>query len=130
MENCIFCKIIKGEIPSYTIYENEKVKVFMDINPLAKGHLLLIPKKHFTNLMDINNETLSEIDDITRKLYPTLKEKLGCMGLTRMQNNELGQEVKHFHMHLIPRYENDNIIPEINEEAKNCVEETYKTLHN
>lgn len=128
MENCIFCKIIKGEIPSYTVYENEKVKVFMDINPIAKGHLLVIPKKHYTNLMDIDNETLSTIDDVIRELYPKLKEKLGCEGLTRMQNNELGQEVKHYHMHLIPRYLNDSIIPEVNEEAKQTVEDIFKKL--
>ena len=128
MENCIFCKIIKGEIPSYTVYENEKVKVFMDINPIARGHLLVIPKVHYTNLMDIDNETLSEMDDVIRELYPKLKEKLGCEGLTRMQNNELGQEVKHYHMHLIPRYLNDSIIPEVNEEAKQTVEDIFKKL--
>ena len=128
MENCIFCKIIKGDIPSYTIYEDEKAKVFMDINPIAKGHLLIIPKTHYTNLMDIDNDTLNNLDDVIRKVYPTLKEKLGCKGLTRMQNNELGQEVKHYHMHLIPRYENDNINPLINEDAQKSVEEIYKKI--
>lgn len=128
MENCIFCKIINGEIPSYTVYEDEKIKVFMDINPIAKGHMLVIPKKHYTNLLDIDNETLSIIDDVTRKIYPTLKEKLGCKGLTRMQNNELGQEVKHFHMHLIPRYQNDYLEPKLNEDAKKNVEEIYTKL--
>lgn len=128
MENCIFCKIINGEIPSYTVYENEKVKVFMDINPIAKGHLLVIPKEHYTNLMDIDNETLSVIDDVIRELYPNLKEKLGCEGLTRMQNNELGQEVKHYHMHLIPRYQNDNNTPEVNAEAKKSVEDTFRSI--
>lgn len=128
MDNCIFCKIINGEIPSYTIYENDKLKVFMDINPIAKGHLLVIPKKHYENLLDIDNETLSDIDNVTRKIYPTLKDKLGCEGLTRMQNNELGQEVKHFHMHLVPRYKNDCLEPKINEDAKKNVEETYTKL--
>lgn len=128
MENCIFCKIIKGEIPSYTIYEDEKVKVFMDINPVAKGHSLVIPKTHYTNLMDIDNETLSAIDDVTRKLYPTFKEKLGSEGLTRMQNNELGQEVKHYHMHLVPRYKNDNVIPMVDEEAQKAVQDTFKKI--
>lgn len=128
MENCIFCKIIKGEIPSYTVYDNAKVKVFMDINPIAKGHLLVIPKEHYTNLMDIDNETLSVIDDVIRELYPKLKEKLGCEGLTRMQNNELGQEVKHYHMHLIPRYLNDSIIPEVNEDAKQSVKDIFNSM--
>ena len=58
MENCIFCKIVKGEIPSYTIYENDRIKVFMDINPIAKGHCLVIPKNHYTNLMDIDKDVL------------------------------------------------------------------------
>ena len=128
MEDCIFCKIIKGEIPSYTIYEDETVKVFMDINPISKGHLLVIPKVHYTNLIDIDNETLSKIDDIIREIYPKLKEKLGCEGLTRMQNNELGQDVKHYHMHLIPRYKNDSFSPTVNAEAKESIEETYKKL--
>lgn len=129
MENCIFCKIVKGEIPSYTIYENDNIKVFMDINPIAKGHCLAIPKKHYTDLMDMDTELLREIDEVIKDLYPKFKEKLGAEGLTRMQNNELGQEVKHYHMHLIPRYAGDRQEPKIDEEAQKTVEETFKKLH-
>lgn len=128
MDNCIFCKIIKGEIPSYTIYENENIKVFMDINPIAKGHSLVIPKKHYTNLFDMDEEVLKEIDEVIKELYPKFKEKIGAEGLTRMQNNELGQEVKHYHMHLIPRYNNDNFEPKVNEIARVTVQETYEML--
>ena len=128
MDNCIFCKIIKGEIPSYTIYENENIKVFMDINPIAKGHSLVIPKKHYTNLFDMDEEVLKEIDEVIKELYPKFKEKIGAEGLTRMQNNELGQEVKHYHMHLIPRYNNDNFEPKVNEIARATVQETYEVL--
>lgn len=127
-ENCLFCKIIKEEIPSYTIYETDKVKAFMDINPMAKGHILVIPKQHYTNLFDTDKDVLSQIDDAICEIYPKLKEKLGAEGLTRIQNNELGQEVKHYHMHLVPRYKNDRFIETINEEAKKCLNETFESL--
>ncbi len=127
MEDCLFCKIVKGEIPSYTIYEDDDIKVFMDINPIAKGHSLVIPKKHYTNILDIDKETLNKIDEVIKELYPRFKN-IGAEGLTRMQNNELGQDIKHYHMHLIPRYGNDRFVPAVNEEAKNTVQETYELL--
>ena len=127
-DNCLFCKIIKGEIPSYTIHETEDVKIFMDISPMAKGHLLVIPKAHYTNILDIDNDTLRKIDDAIREIYPRLKERLGAEGVTRLQNNELGQEVKHYHMHLIPRYSNDKFIETQNEDAKNTLKETFELL--
>ena len=109
MNDCIFCKIIKGEIPSKTIYEDEKIKVIMNINPSTDGHLLVIPKEHVVNLLDTSNELITHALDIVRKdIYPQLKEKLNCEGLTLAQNNELGQEIKHYHIHLIPRYQDDN----------------------
>lgn len=128
--DCIFCKIIKGEIPSYTIYEDDIVKAFLDIGPVSKGHTLIIPKKHYKDFNDIDLETLSHIDEVTKKLYPILKGKLKCDGITRIQNNEYGQEVKHYHLHLIPRYNNDNLQFPANEEAKNSVEEIYNSIKN
>lgn len=107
--SCIFCKIINNEIPSYTIYEDEIVKVFLDINPVSNGHSLVIPKKHFENINDIELETLTHIHKIVKDLFPKYKEKLKCDGITLCQNNEYGQEVKHYHLHIIPRYENDNV---------------------
>ena len=107
--DCIFCKIINGEIPSYTIYEDEIVKAFLDISPISNGHTLIIPKKHFENIYDMDLETLKHIEMVSQNLGKMLKEKLGCIGITRVQNNEYGQDVKHYHMHLIPRYENDNL---------------------
>lgn len=106
---CIFCKIIQGEIPSYTIYEDEIVKAFLDISPISNGHTLIIPKKHFENLYDTDLETLKHIEMVSIKLGKKLKESLNCVGITRLQNNEYGQEVKHYHMHLIPRYEKHEI---------------------
>lgn len=107
---CIFCKIINGEIPSYTVYEDEVVKAFLDISPVSNGHTLIIPKKHFENIYDADLETLKHVEMVSQKVGQLLKEKLGCIGITRMQNNEYGQDVKHYHMHLIPRYENDNLV--------------------
>lgn len=111
---CIFCKIVQGEIPSYTIYEDETVKAFLDINPTNNGHTLIVPKKHFANLYEMDAETLKQIEIASQKVGKLLKEKLGARGITRVQNNEYGQEVKHYHMHLIPRYEKDNLQLKVN----------------
>ncbi len=107
--DCIFCQIIKEEIPSYTIYEDETVKAFLDISPVSNGHTLIIPKKHFQNLYEMDEETLKSVEIASQKIGKLLKQKLNCQGITRLQNNEYGQDVKHYHMHLIPRYENDNL---------------------
>ncbi|MBQ1551834.1 MAG: HIT domain-containing protein [Bacilli bacterium] len=128
MEDCLFCKIIKGEIPSKTIHEDEIVKVMMDINPISDGHILVIPKNHNTDLLDLDDDTLLHIKRITTEiLIPKLKEKLNCDGITICQNNGLGQEIKHFHVHLIPRYENDNI-KMTNKENIEDIEEIYNKL--
>ena len=115
----IFCKIIGGEIPSYTIYEDDIVKVFLDVNPSHNGHSLIVPKKHYENLFDIDEETLHHILKIAKEVANLLKEKLGYDGISLCQNNGLGQDVKHFHLHLIPKY---------NEEEKLSVEEIYNIL--
>ena len=108
MEDCIFCKIIKGELPSKTIYEDDLIKIIMNINPATDGHLLVLPKSHMVTINDTTNEVINHSVDIIReKIYPLLKEKLNCEGLTISQNNDLGQEVKHFHIHLTPRYKDD-----------------------
>ena len=126
--DCIFCKIINGDIPSYTIYEDEVIKVFLDISPISKGHSLIVPKKHFENILDIDKDVLVHIDLVIReKLYLMLKEKLGCSGITRIQNNEYGQEVKHYHMHLVPRYEGDGFLS-ITPKEKYDVKEIYEKI--
>lgn len=128
MEDCIFCKIMKGEIPSYTIYEDEIVKVFLDIEPLANGHCLVVPKKHTENIETIDDETLMHIQKVSKEMYNLFKEKLGCIGMTRLQNNGYGQDVKHYHLHLIPRYENDNII--INHQKVLATSEVFYKIKN
>lgn len=125
--DCIFCKIIKGDIPSYTIYEDEIVKVILDINPVSNGHMLIIPKTHYVNLMDIDDSVLSHIMNISKELYKKYKDKLNMDGLTITQNNDYGQEVKHYHLHLIPRYENDNI-EFIKPTNLDSVEDVYKKM--
>ena len=125
--DCIFCKIIKGDIPSYTIYEDEIVKVILDINPVSNGHMLIIPKTHYVNLMDIDDSVLSHIMNTSKDLYKKYKDKLNIDGLTITQNNDYGQEVKHYHLHLIPRYENDNI-EFIKLTNLDSVEDVYKKM--
>jgi len=126
--DCIFCKIISGEIPSNTLYEDEIVKVFLDITPNTNGHCLIVPKKHFVNLVDIDLETLNHIYKVAKEMYGILKEKLNCQGLTLIQNNDYGQEVKHYHLHLMPRYENDLLNHDYNKEMLKDIKEIFKII--
>lgn len=129
MKDCLFCKIINNEIPSSTIYEDDLIKVFLDINPTTNGHMLIIPKKHHVNVMDIDENVVSHALKVIReKLYPMLKKNLGCDGLTIVQNNEYGQEVKHYHIHLIPRYQDDLVSDSYNKEMLIPVEEVFARL--
>ncbi len=127
MNDCIFCKIIKGEIPSNTIYEDDTIKVMMDINPKTNGHLLVLPKEHYENLLDIDDNVLSKIITYTREAYPMLNEKLGSQGLTLVNNNGEGQDVKHFHLHLIPRYIGEKIDME-SSNNRSEIDEIYNKL--
>ena len=102
--NCIFCKIANGDIPSFKIYEDDVVYAFLDANPDSDGHTLIIPKKHFTDLDDIDLDTLNHINKVAKKIKKILEEKLGCSGLSLLQNNGSAQEVKHYHLHLKPYY--------------------------
>ncbi len=128
MENCIFCKIIKGEIPSMTIYEDVVVKVFLDINPTTNGDTLIVPKKHIENMLDLDDKTLSHIHKISKEIYNVLKEKLNIDGLTFVQNNFYGQEIKHYHVHLIPRYKNDDVKQLSNKEILKEVKEVFNQI--
>ena len=117
--DCLFCKIINKEIPSYKIYEDEIVYAFLDINPDSVGHTLIVPKKHYLDLDDIDINTLKHIMEIAKLLKKRIEEKLNCDGLTLIQNNGEIQEVKHFHLHLKPFY--------INKKDK-TLEEVYELL--
>lgn len=129
MEDCLFCKIIKGEIPAKTIYEDEQAKVFLDIDPNTNGHLLIVPKIHQENILDIKEEFIVHALKLTREhLYPLLKERLNCEGLTIQENNHLGQDIKHFHIHLIPRYNNDEFTQSTNKTVLESVDTIYNRL--
>jgi histidine triad (HIT) family protein len=103
-ENCIFCKIIKGEIPCHKIFENKNFLVFLDIKPVNHGHLLIIPKKHVVWMQEADDKTIADIFKITKKMMLTLKKSLKC---DFVQESVVGTEVPHFHIHLIPRYYKD-----------------------
>ena len=108
-ENCIFCKIANGEVPSKTIYEDEDFKVILDANPASKGHALILPKEHCANIYEISEELLSKAVKLAKKLAAHMTKLLNCDGFNLLQNNGevAGQTVFHFHMHLIPRYRAD-----------------------
>ena len=129
MEDCIFCKIIKGELPSKCIYKDDLIYIIMNINPSTNGHLLVLPKNHVENIMDTPNEIINHSMDVIRKLYALLKERLHCKGLTISQNNELGQEIKHFHIHLTPRYDNDLVDFNYNKDMLKDLDEIYNELN-
>ena len=118
--NCVFCKIINKELPCYNIYEDDMVLVFLSINPFSLGHTLIIPKKHFKDFKDIDIAYLNHILKITKNIYNLIDEKLKPDSIKLIQNNGTVQEVKHFHLHLIPLY---------NEKKENkSLEEVYKIL--
>lgn len=109
MSDCIFCKIANGEIPSNTIYEDEKFRVILDLGPATKGHALVLPKEHYADLFEIPEDTLAGAAKVAKEVATTIKEKLSCDGLNLVQNNgeTAGQTVMHFHLHIIPRYKDD-----------------------
>lgn len=108
-DNCIFCKIANGEIPSKTLYEDEEFRVILDLGPATKGHALILPKNHYANLFELPEEKAGEVMRLAKRMVMKMKEKLGCEGFNLVQNNGdlAGQTVFHFHMHLIPRYRAD-----------------------
>lgn len=108
-DDCIFCKLANGDIPTNSIYEDERFNVILDLGPATKGHALIIPKDHADNLFELPDDTAAEAMKLAKKLGSKLVEKLGAQGLNLVQNNGevAGQTVKHFHLHLIPRYDGD-----------------------
>lgn len=108
--DCIFCKIIAGEIPSYKVYEDDTVLAFLDITQGTKGHTLVIPKKHIKNIYELDEQTAKDIFTVVPKIANALKEAFNPIGLNIVNNNDQPlQSVFHFHVHLIPRYEDDGM---------------------
>ena len=138
MEDCIFCKIAAGDIPSATLYEDEDFRVILDLGPASKGHALILPKAHYANIYEITDELAGKAMVLAKKMAGVLTEALQCDGFNLVQNNgePAGQTVFHFHMHLIPRYQGDQVgllwepkelQPEVRDEivekVKKCLEE-------
>ena len=111
MDNCIFCKIINGDIPSTVIYEDEIAKVILDIAPAAKGHAILILKKHVANVFELDAELAGKVFAVVPRVATAIKETLGCDGMNILQNNGVaaGQTVFHLHIHFIPRWNDDAV---------------------
>ena len=127
-ENCIFCKLAGGEIPTATLYEDEDFRVILDANPAAKGHALISPKEHYANLYELDDELAGKVLVLAKKMITKLTDILGCDGYNIVQNNgeAAGQTVFHFHMHLIPRFKDDGVgvtwkMGELTEEDKNDI---------
>ena len=129
--DCIFCKIIKGDIPCMKLYEDDKVLAFLDINPDSDGHTLIIPKEHYMDIFDIPTDVLSHIYNVSKDIMKLLEEKLGCNGFSLLQNNGSVQEVKHYHLHIKPYYDDKKSIEIIkHEELIKNVQEIYEILKN
>ena len=107
--DCIFCKIANGDIPSKVLYEDDEFKVILDLGPATRGHALILPKNHYKNLYELPDEVAVKVMILAKKMAALMTEKLGCDGFNLVQNNgeAAGQTVFHFHLHLIPRYKND-----------------------
>lgn len=131
-DNCIFCKLANGQIPTNSIYEDDDFKVILDAAPAAKGHAIILPKTHAENLFELPEEYGEKIFAIAKKCGKAIKETYNYDGLNVLQNNgeAAGQTVKHFHMHLIPRYENDgqHILWNPGESTPEELEEIRKTI--
>lgn len=110
-QNCIFCKIVKGELPAIKVYENDKVIAFLDIHPVNPGHTLVVPKEHFENLLDGSDEVLKEIMLTIKKVAWAITRAFNLKGFNIEQNNGAvaGQIVPHLHWHIIPRFSDDGL---------------------
>ncbi|OON96439.1 MAG: histidine triad (HIT) protein [Epulopiscium sp. Nele67-Bin005] len=108
---CIFCKILNKEIPSTQVYEDDLFVVIMDIFPISRGHMLIVPKEHCENIFDLPEHIAKNIYPLAKKLSICVSKALGTDGINILQNNGeiAGQEVFHFHLHIIPRYKDEDI---------------------
>lgn len=111
MKDCVFCKIVSGDIPSYKVYEDDHVLAFLDLTQGTKGHTLVIPKHHVKNIYELDQSTATQVFTAVPKVAKALKDAFKPIGLNVVQNNDKPlQSVFHFHVHLLPRYENDGMV--------------------
>ncbi|MBW1998744.1 MAG: HIT family protein [Deltaproteobacteria bacterium] len=120
MQDCIFCKIVRGDLPCFKVYEDERVLAFEDINPVSQGHTLLIPKRHAENLWEIPEEDLAAIHLASKRIIRALRDALDPVGVALLQLNGRGvnQVVMHYHLHLMPRCGGEPQLPVTNWELK------------
>ena len=131
MDNCIFCKIINKEIPSKIIYEDDVCMAFLDLSQATYGHTIVIPKKHFANILEVDPETLAHVMQVTQKLAQNIVEKLAAKGVNILTNtNEVaGQTVHHFHVHILPRYDETELVIEFNDHSQDVnLDEVYEKI--
>jgi len=120
MEDCIFCKIVKGEIPSYKVYEDDKVFAFLDINPLSEGHTLVLPKEHYVNVLDVPEDIYAHMSKVVKRMAGKIQGEYKPEGILINQNNgrRAGQEIDHIHVHIKPIYEDTKVFRETNHRKK------------
>ncbi|NOZ58229.1 MAG: HIT family protein [Euryarchaeota archaeon] len=114
-EDCVFCKIVKGELPCYKLYESELVLAFLDINPVTRGHALVVPKRHAERLSQLSGEEVKEVFSVAARVAEASLSKLNARGANFWvnQGSIAGQVVKHFHAHVVPRYSEEEIKIEV-----------------
>lgn len=129
-DDCIFCKLANGVFPTNSIYEDEDFNVILDASPATKGHALILPKEHYANMFEIDDDILAKAAKLAKKIMTHEKEILGCDGYNLVQNNgeAAGQTVFHFHMHLIPRYSDNNESKMINWKPNEFSDEEMKAI--
>ena len=111
MEDCLFCKIVKGELPSSKLYEDEDTLAFLDLFPVNKGHSLVIPKEHYETIFDIPEDILSKVSSVMKNVADAVKKGVNSEGISIAQSNgkDAGQVIPHIHFHVIPRFKNDGL---------------------
>lgn len=123
--DCIFCKIINKEIPSKILYEDDLCLVIMDVNPNVDGHSLIIPKKHYNDYLELDNEITTHIFDVAKKMGQKLMSKLDAKSVTLLINYGDDQVVKHFHMHLLPDFGTETL-----NRTTRSIDENYQIITN
>ena len=128
MDNCIFCKIAGGEIPSNTVYEDDNFRVILDIAPANPGHCLILPKSHCADIFEIDTELLGNGHKLAQRVAKALVKALGAEGVNILQNSgaAAGQSVSHYHIHVVPRHKGDNVV--LNKEGNGLSDEEFEKI--
>lgn len=126
--NCIFCKIAKHQLLSYTVYEDSEAIAFLDIDPINEGHILVIPKEHYLDINEIPKELLTHLLDVTQKIVVAIKKTYNPNGYSIMQNGGEFNDIGHFHLHIFPRYQNDGFGWKCNENEINVSQEIASNI--